>query len=311
MTWKRAKYLKENGEAETKYPMYLKIQSPDPFDYNHTLRYLRRSELELLHRVKENQVVKLVECKGEKVLLRLEFENDRLKLLVDPASGRFAKNDVIQLITEWLDLGAPLVDFYQAVGQEPLFAPLIKAHYGMRMVRVPDLFEALAWSIIGQQINLRFAYQVKHQLVKYAGDFVDSRGERHFLFPSPDRVLSISDQSFRSMQFSRQKITYLRNVAALMVAGALCKEQLLSLEPEEAKRALMEIKGIGNWSANYVMMRCLGWKEAFPLEDAGLHQALRKHMNLNQKLTLAEVRRLTSTWGHWKAYRTYYLWQSL
>jgi DNA-3-methyladenine glycosylase II len=59
------------------------------------------------------------------------------------------------------------------------------------------------------------------------------------------------------------------------------------------------------------MMRCLRDKAAFPLEDVGLHNALKRQLQLEQKPTLAEIRKLALGWTHWEAYATFYLWKSL
>ena len=73
----------------------------------------------------------------------------------------------------------------------------------------------------------------------------------------------------------------------------------------------MKIKGVGNWTANYALMKTFQYPNAFPLEDAGLHNAIRILRNLDQKPTLEEVKKLFRKYKGWEAYATLYLWKTL
>jgi len=79
----------------------------------------------------------------------------------------------------------------------------------------------------------------------------------------------------------------------------------------EAKEKLMKIKGIGNWTANYALMKTFRFPDAFPLEDAGLGNALRSLLHLHGKPTLDEVREVFRPYKGWEAYATLYLWRAL
>lgn len=78
-----------------------------------------------------------------------------------------------------------------------------------------------------------------------------------------------------------------------------------------AKKEEAEKHGFGPWTANYVMMRCLRDPSAFPIEDVGLHNALKQQLKLSEKPGLAEIRQLAAAWQGWEAYATFYLWRSL
>lgn len=289
------------------------IETPEIFDYDQCLRYLTRSDQERLFYVKDRSVLRLTDIDGEKILFQIDCNTDNnLTVSFHPSSVSLNVQLTIEsYIKEWFDLDTSLSDFYDTVGREPIFSKLIEEQYGSRMVRVPDLFEAISWSIIGQQINLRFAYQVKKALIESFGDQSYINENSFYLFPKPETVLEITDSEFKELQFSKQKMEYIRIVSEAIQSDQLSKARLLELGPEAAKLELIKLKGIGNWSANYVMMRCLGFREAFPVEDVGLHNALKQQLDLPKKPTTAEVRELTKHWHSWKGYRTYYLWNSL
>lgn len=291
----------------------MEIETPGTFTFKECLRYLGRSELENLHRIKNGAVFKLLEIRGGQVLIKLhpaEMNNLQLSCL-NTRPDSTARFEIRNYINQWFDLKTPLEEFYRVAETDPILKDLIKKYYGLRLIKALDLFEALSWAIIGQQINLRFAYQIKSKLVERCGQVIDYEGDKFYLFPKPEVVLELSDGELKKLQFSRQKIRYIREVAEMMAAGTLSKGQLQNLSATEVKERLLQIKGIGNWSANYVMMRCLHFNNAFPIEDVGLHNALRRILNLNQKPTLDMIENLARGWGPWKAYATYYLWRSL
>ncbi|MDN5204653.1 DNA-3-methyladenine glycosylase [Fulvivirgaceae bacterium BMA10] len=291
----------------------MEIQTPELFNYEECLRYLNRSKFEDLHRVENGSVFKLFEMEGKQVLIRLSSGENK-NLLIEflntsptPAMQKFIK----RFISEWFDLATPLESFYEEVKNDIILNGLTKKYFGLRLIKIPDLFEAISWSIIGQQINLQFAYQTKRNLVERCGEYLDYNDDRFYLFPKPQKVLELKDEDFKSMKFSKQKTNYLKGVAEKFISGNLNKASLQQLSPEEMKNELTQIKGIGNWSANYIMMRCFGFKEGFPVEDVGLHNAIKNQLQLAKKPNLEEVKELTSHWHNWKGYRTYYLWRSL
>lgn len=290
------------------------IETPAIFDYDQCLRYFTRSDQEPLFRVDNKRIYRLLEIGSRRILLCIQLDTENNLSISFPDQkpvSEVEKSYIKAYVCEWFDLETSLEDFYNEVSNDPIFSGLIEQQYGSRMIRVPDLFEALSWSIIGQQINLRFAYQIKKALVEGYGDHLNFDGVNYYLFPTPDKVLNISDEEFKELQFSRQKMNYIRIVAEALLSKQLNKQELLTLGPDDAKAEMIKLKGIGNWSANYVMMRCLGFKEAFPVEDVGLHNALKQQLGLEKKPTTEEVREISKGWDNWKGYRTYYLWNSL
>jgi DNA-3-methyladenine glycosylase II len=82
-------------------------------------------------------------------------------------------------------------------------------------------------------------------------------------------------------------------------------------DPKKQHEILLSLKGVGAWTADYVMMKCLLETTAFPVADAGLHNAIKKHLNLAAKLKQDEIIELAKNWSGWEAYATFYLWRSL
>ena len=97
-----------------------------------------------------------------------------------------------------------------------------------------------------------------------------------------------------------------------MVEGKLTKEQLLEAGSlKQAEKQLVSIRGIGPWTANYVLMRCLRMPAAFPIDDVGLHNAIKHLLGLEAKPTKKEILQLSAAWANWESYATFYLWRFL
>jgi DNA-3-methyladenine glycosylase II len=290
----------------------LKIELPADFNQKFLFQYLNRSKDELCFITKEESIFKLFFLNQKAILCEITFQGSLIVVNFLKGKPSIAdKEEIRNFIIEWFDLKTDLHEFYLLADNEAIISPLVKQFRNLRMVRSPYLFESICWSIIGQQINLSFAYQCKRRLIEYCDRSILFKGQKFYGFPTPQQILKINDTTFLQLKFSKQKVNYLRTVSEVFVSEKLSKTELISLKLPEAEARLTAIKGIGPWSANYVLMRCLGFKEAFPITDAGLHKALRKQLNLKNKPSLDEIRILAKPWKGWEAYVTFYLWQSL
>lgn len=158
---------------------------------------------------------------------------------------------------------------------------------------------------------MQFAYTLKQRFVEAFGKTIEFKDQRYYLFPEPEQVARLTDADLLPLQFSRQKSMYAVNIANAFVKGDISKEKLRGLPLAEAKEMLMKIKGVGNWTANYALMRTFRYPDAFPLEDAGLHNALKRQLGLKAKPDVDKVKRIFRKYKGWEAYATLYLWKSL
>jgi DNA-3-methyladenine glycosylase II len=221
------------------------------------------------------------------------------------------KQTIIQYVREWFDLDSNLSDFYALASKDKMLGPVVAQFRGYRIVGQPDLFESLTWAVIGQQINLQFAYTLKRRFVMKYGESLTWEGETYYAFPRPEVVAKLTHDDLFPIQFSSQKSKYVQLIAEAFVNEVLSRETLLGLSVTDAKEKLMKIKGVGNWTANYALMKTFRHRDAFPLEDAGIHNAIRNLKRMKRKPTLDEVRRIFKKYKGWEAYATLYLWKSL
>lgn len=288
------------------------IPVPAEFSFALCLDFLRRSPRELLHKITDDRVVKAIHAGDEVVVFSVTDDNDGLNIaFLTPEPHKEAKHKVAGYVREWFDLDTDLKPFYRLAEKDELLKDPVKRFYGYRIVGQPDLFESLIWAVLGQQINLGFAYTLKQRFVQAFGERVAVNQDEYFLFPSPATVAVILPEQLVPLQFSSQKSRYTILIAEAFANGTLSKEKLKDLSLADAKHELMKIKGIGNWTANYALMKTFHHPDAFPLEDAGLHNAIRNLKKMERKPTIKEVTKLFKKYKGWEAYATLYLWKTL
>ena len=288
------------------------ISTPADFNFMECLRFLQRSDSECLFRV-ENEVVQFaLAIEKEIFLIQVFWKKEKLRIeILKGELTTFSKKIISNYILEWFDVKRDLTDFNKICKKDKLLKNICQQNLGLRLIGVPSFLEAISWAIIGQQINLTFAYSLKKRLVENFGQKIEFEGKDYFLFPTAKVISKLTEDDLRPHQFSRSKIKYLTGVAKAIDAGEISKTILLQLSYEAAKAKLIEHKGVGNWTADYVLMKCLRCPDAFPITDVGIHNAIKKELNLEQKPSLESIEKMAEKWMGWKSYATFYLWHSL
>ncbi len=289
------------------------IQLPKEFDSVANLGYLTRAKNECMYEVDNGGIITKAIAIGEnRSLVQINImDNKKIIIQFLTNSNEEQQEAVTQYIREWFDLDTDLTSFYEMANNDPLLKLLIQKYRGLRIMGIPDLFETLCWSILGQQINLAFAYSLKRQFVEQFGDFIEWNGKKYWIFPTYERIAKLTLVDLADIKMTVKKSEYIIGVAKLMKQGELSKEKLLKLDFKEAEKALVNIRGIGPWTANYTLMRCLRFKEAFPIDDVGLKNAIKTVCNMDRKPTKSEILELSHSWKNWEAYATFYLWRVL
>ena len=289
---------------------YSQVATPADFNFEECLVHLGRSSQENLYRLDDSGITKLLKIGEQLVLFRIVPVAGALRVEFPLGVPSLQKRDkVAAYIEDWFDLQMDLRGFYAMAETDPVLNGVVRQYYGLRVIGVPDLFEALVWAVMGQQINLTFAYTLKKRFVENFGESVIYEEERYWAFPSAETIAALTVADLRALQMTGRKSEYILGIASAMASGELQKDQLL--QETDMEQVLLEIRGIGAWSANYVMMKCLHSPSAFPLADVGLHNALRAQLQLDRKPTPAEIMELAKNWEGWQAYATFYLWRSL
>ena len=204
---------------------------------------------------------------------------------------------IVRRVRRLFDLGADPGRIGHDLSCDPLLAPVVRAHPGLRVPGAWNGFETAVRAVLGQQVSVRGATTLAGRLVTRLGEAIPSaqQGLTH-LFPEPSEV-SRSDLSRLGVPQSRAKC--LIHLAGAVERGSIDLDHAVSLENAVAQ--LDALPGIGPWTAHYIAMRALGEPDAFPAGDL----VLRREMGLSEAVLLSR----SQSWRPWRAYATIYLWR--
>ncbi|SMO46263.1 DNA-3-methyladenine glycosylase family protein [Fodinibius sediminis] len=298
---------------ETEQTIYLK--KPDLFSFPECLHFLDRGYDDCLYHIDINRksVYKALKIGADRYLTRVSDHEDELKIeiLLGDTSEEYEQG-IKNYIIDWFDLKRDLKPFYCKLNNYENLSWMTNRYHGLRLMGIPDLFEALCWCVTGQQINLSFAYRLKRRLVEAYGRSVTYDGKTFYYFPEPEVLFRLEISAFRKLQFSRRKAEYIIGISQQFAEGEMTKKQLGSCENRtEMLKRLLKIRGVGEWTANYVLMKSMGRTDCVTYGDTGLQSSVSSLLELNRKPTRKEIERVFAPFKGWESYLNIYLWRSL
>ncbi|MCE6992187.1 DNA-3-methyladenine glycosylase [Dyadobacter sp. CY323] len=289
------------------------IPTPALFNFEECLWFLNRNYDDCLHEIEENSLIKALKIGVGLILIKVSVAGSFLEIeILSGEANAENKAFLVAYVTEWFDLERNIQPFYDLLKTDGRLAYMTEKYKGFRLIGIANLFEAICWCIIGQQINLAFAYKIKRRLVEQFGEKIDFDGKSHFIFPAPEVLAQTSVEVLRGMQFSDKKAQYVIGIANAFVDGSLSKEKLQALPDFAArKKALTSFKGIGAWTANYALMKTLKEPEGIPHGDVGLLNALSAHDIIRDRSETDKIDAFFNQYKGWESYLVFYLWRSL
>jgi len=159
-------------------------------------------------------------------------------------------------------------------------------------------FPGIVLAILSQQVSLESAQAAFTKLEAEIGPIV------------ADKFLSLDDTKLRKIGFSRQKASYVRGVAQATIEGELDFGILETLDDEQVRQKLMEIKGIGRWTADTYLLFALRRADAWPSGDLALAKSIQEVKGLASMPGFGEVDRIALGWRPWRAVAARILWHS-
>lgn len=293
------------------------IHPTPPFPFELALHYLRTSASAVVEEIDERGYARAVRLLGSAAVLVVsaaEGEGTPALRVQIEGTGLGAEHleAAVHLARRVFATDADPSALVRDVAGDPVFAAVAQRFHGLRPVLIADTFETIVWAIIGQQINVVFAAKLKRALVEQYGERVSAGGRELLLFPRPEVLAGLDhERDLRPLQFSRQKSAYTIAVARAVANGELDLDALRDLPAEDAIARLTGIKGVGRWTAEYVLMRGLGHPDVLPAGDGGLKRAIGDAYGLGRLATEAEVRALAEGWKPWRSYAAFYWWFTL
>lgn len=217
---------------------------------------------------------------------------------------RRARRPLVRAARALFDLDADPEAIEATLGRDPLLRPLVRRHRGIRVPGAADGLELVVRAIIGQQVSVRAARTMLGRIAAAYGVLLPHPGGGvRALFPSVDRL---ADASLERLGVTSRRATAIRRVASMVASSEL--DLSGRSDADATVGALLALDGIGPWTAEYVRMRALRDRDAFPAGDLGVRRAIE---SLGADPSLRSLIARAEAWRPWRAYATMLLWQEL
>lgn len=217
-------------------------------------------------------------------------------------------NQLEEAVSTLFNLQLDLNPFYEDVKPDPVLSRVTTRLRGLKSPTTPTVFEALVDSIIEQQIALRVAHRLEHNVVTRFGDTLELPGKVYYAFPTPDALATAPVEQLRACGLSMRKAEYIHGIATSLVTGELDLEHVKACEDaEEIISEMTKLRGIGRWTAELTMLRGMQRLDALPADDLGLRRHIAHFYCHDRTISGSEARRIADRWGRWKGLAAYYL----
>jgi len=183
---------------------------------------------------------------------------------------------------------------------DPVLAAIIQQVGPFRMEYAPAEFCSLAEAIVYQQLNGKAALTIFKRFAELAGEPL-----------TPAGILKLTDEQMRAAGLSKQKSSYLKDLAAKTASGMLDFSRLHELRDEDVIKHLTQVKGIGVWTAHMFLMFSLRRPDVLPTGDYGVQMAMKKHYRKRKLPKPKDMEKIARAWTPYRSVACWYLWRSL
>jgi DNA-3-methyladenine glycosylase II len=210
--------------------------------------------------------------------------------------GRRVEHEVRASIERTLGVWADLSSFYRMADADGLMGPLAARFRGLKPPRFPTVFECLVNAVACQQLSLEAGLSLLNRLAEAYGRAVLTDAASLHAFPVPEDLAGLERQALCELGFSLRKAATIIELSRAVAAGRLDLESLEGLGDDEVIARLTSLRGVGRWSAEYVLLRGLGRLHVFPGDDVGARNNLARWLDLPSPPNYVAVMRAVSRW---------------
>ena len=273
--------MSENNSSSGIKDTFLKIV--EPYDFALTLRAIRSFQPHQPEQVSGLNLVARIS--GTPVLIEVT-QNPAAKNQFKITSNPQADIKEVRRITEWvLFAELDLTPFYSLLSKIPRLRALKDNLYGLKPTRPVTLFEMAVTAITEQQISLAAANKIRSRIEQKFGEPVADR----WVFPEPQTLAEATFEDLRSCGLSRQKTQYILDLAGKIAGGTLDLDILKKLDDDKAREIIMNLRGFGRWSADYILIRGLARPDCVPVDDLGIRDMVGEYLGNGERVSASEV----------------------
>ena len=265
-----------------------------PFRLDLTVWALRRRSMNAVDTWNGTTYCRVLVVRDKPMLVAVTQRGKKLNVTVtgrhlSPAVKQTASNIVERLLGIREDLSA----FYEFSFRDTRLHELAMRFLGFKPPRFASVFEALVNGIACQQLSLTVGIILLNRLAARCGM---AFGRGRYAFPRPEDMASLDPADLRPLGYSRSKARALIELSQSVVSGQLNLEELVQFDNRQCVERLTSLRGVGRWTAEYVLLRGLGRINVFPGDDVGARNNLERWLHLRNKLDYERVRKVLSKW---------------
>ena len=217
------------------------------------------------------------------------------------------ESKAVGLATRLVGAQGSLIGFYNAVEEDDPMSEFTGRFRGLGIAQSASPFEGLALSILGQQISNEVARVLRDLLVDRLGKVVSVEGMEYRAFPSPAAIAEARIDELRGMKLSARKAEYVSDIAESVASGSLDLDSLADLPDESIVEELVKLRGVGPWTAHWLLIRAFDRPDGFPDGDLAIQRSLGALYNAGKRLTPDEAAALSTRWRPYRSYLVTYM----
>lgn len=283
-----------------------------PFDAALSLQFWQRAAREQVDIVDGLTYRRLFFPFGEPLLLQIALdqnvENPSANLTLHGGSGGREVGWAMETARWLLNDDAPLIDFYRKVQDDRPLRELTVQLRGLRPLLSPSVFDTMLFAIVGQQVNVNFAYQCKSAMEERYARKAEINGRLWTAGLEPGDFSGVTVEDLRELKISNSKAKTILGLAEAFQRMDLDRKMLEPLSSKEIEDSLTNLWGIGPWTARYTLVRALGENDVLPIGDAGLRNAIHDLYQTPAKPDAEQIEQRAEGWKPYRSLATYYLW---
>lgn len=203
---------------------------------------------------------------------------------------------VTSALERLLGLSIDMAAFYRFAARQKQLGPLARRFQGMKPPRFATIFEGILNAIACQQVTLTLGIRLLNRLAATYGPTIYKNVDVAHAFPRPQDLAGLRPEDLRLLGFSRQKGQAMIDLARLITEGQMDLDELAERPDNEAIERLRSLRGVGRWTAEYVLLRGLGRINIFPGDDVGARNNLERWLGLTESLNYEGVRHTLTPW---------------
>ena len=260
---------------------------------------------------------RLLDLEGNLVLasVRSVGSVEAPELVVELQSENLSSGDVELAAGQvaWLlGTGQDLTPFYQAVRDDSPLSAIVRQFHGLHLPHTASVYEALVLAILGQQIATNVARIIRTLIIETHGPSQAFDGQDFYAFPRPETLAALPVEQLREMKLSQRKAEYVKGISqAALDLSPDGFESLHRLSDEEVVQNTVKIRGVGVWTAQWVLIRALGRPDALPLGDLALRRVVSRVYFGGSEINDAQLDEFAQRWSPWRTYATVYLFTAM